>query len=293
MTVCSTCRQSGVSRGGVSYPGYMGLSATDGALWTWSETNDITPGSDGDTEKPCLQIPCPTWTECRLTAEGLCVTAGNLMSRAAPEATARFVDLVMTAHAHRMSNAQLAAIIATAESVTVASAPSDAAGDILNAIDLQVADYRSEHLMGSSQILDAIFPQWFVEAIRSTLAMRAGVESYAIGNAEVIGFFTTRNVRPQFIAGYEPLFGSAPATGWPTASKFLLFPAGGYVVADGGTLDLGVVRDSTLNATNDYTAAWSESFYCVMQRGPAGREVTVTTTVDGVTGGPANGTSAP
>ena len=270
----------GVSRGGLQVPSYFGLDDVAGALWTWTETTDITPGA---TTKDCLQIPCPTWTDYRLEAEGLCLSAGNFMDRAIPELVARTIDLTMTAHLHRMSNASVAKIIATADAVTVATAPSDAAGDILNAIDLQVADYRSEHLMGSSQVIDALFPQWFVEAIRSTLAMRAGVDSYNISNAEVVGYFTTRNVRPQFLSGYEALFSATPATAWPSSSKFVMYPAGSYVKGDGGEIDLGVVRDSTLNETNDFTAAWSEQFYQIIQRGPSAREVTVTTSVSGVT----------
>lgn len=274
----------GGSRGGITWPEYIGLDATDGALWTWSEANDISPGSDGDATKPCLTIPCPTWLECRLGAEGLCVTHGNLADRAYPEGTARFVDLVMTAHAHRLSNAKVASIVAGADAVTVTSIESDAAGDILSAIDLQLADYRSEHLMSENVVLEGGFPQWFIEAIRATLAARAGVNLLSVSNQQVRSFFTDRNVRPQFLAGYEPLYsGAAPATAWPGSSKFLLWPSGGYGVAEGGTIDLGVVRDSTLNETNDFTAAWSEEFYCVAQRGPAAREVTVTTDVDGVT----------
>ena len=53
---------------------------------------------------------------------------------------------------------------------------------------------------------------------------------------------------------------------------------------DGGTIDLGVVRDSVLNATNDYTAAWTEQLYLVAQLGPDARKVTVNYDVNGVTG---------
>lgn len=237
--------------------------------------------------KGCLRIPCPTWTDYRLEAEGLCVTHGNLMDRAYPEMTARFVDLVMTAHLHRLSNAKLAKILATATAVTVATAPSDAAGDVLNALDLQVADYRSQHLMGVNTVMDGLFPLWWVEAVRSTLAMRAGVEMTNVSNAEVVAHFTNRNVRPQFLHGYDPLYrGSAAATGWPATSKFTLMATGAYVGGDGGGIDLGVTRDSTLNSTNDFTAAWSEQFYSVIRRGPAAREVTVTIGVNGRTGGP-------
>jgi hypothetical protein len=272
----------GVSRGGVNVPDYIGLDAVSSGIWSWDETLD----TDGVSTKPCVAIPCPGFTEVRLEAEGLCVTAGNLTDRAYPELTARTVDLAVTAHLHALSNAKIAKIVASATAVTVATVPSDAAGDILNAIDLQVADYRSQFLLGEGTVLDAILPHWYYGAIRSTLAMRAGISELAVTDQQVREFFTVRNVRPQFVYGYEPLFNTSPATAWPGTSKFVLFPTGGYVAGDGGTLDLGVVRDSTLNATNDFTAAWAEAFYSVMKLGPAAREVTVTVAVDGQTGGP-------
>lgn len=346
----------GITRGGINVPSYFGIGDAAGALWTWTEANDVAangllvvsdidvvanvatattstahglavgstvtivnasvPGLNETVRvltvptsttftytsavttatnataslqliKGCLDIPCPVWTEYKLGAEGLCLSHGNLMDRSYPEQTRRFVDLTMTAHMHRLSNAKLAKIIATATAVTVATAPSDVAGDVLNAIDLQVADYRSQHLASENVVLDAIFPMWVKNAVRSTLAMRAGVLALDISTAQVVGYFTERNVRPQFLHGYDPLYRSAtPATGWPATTKFLLFFAGAYVEGDGGNIDLGVVRDSRLNATNDFTAAWSEQFYLVMRRGPAAREVTFTVGVNGRTGGP-------
>jgi hypothetical protein len=273
----------GVARGGTNVPAYIGVGDIDGALWSWDETKDNNTPTDS---KPCLQLPCPSFTDVRLEAEGLCVTAGNLTDRAFPELTARTVDLTVTAHLHRLSSAKIAKIVASATAVAVTTVPSDAAGDILNAIDLQVADYRSQYLLGEGTVLDAILPHWFRGAIRSTLAMRAGIEAMAVTDAMVTEYFTVRQIRPQFVYGYEALFNTTPAVAWPTTSKVLLYPTGSYVAGDGGNLDLGVVRDSTLNATNDFTAAWSESFYSVIQRGPAAREITVSTNVDGQTGGP-------
>jgi hypothetical protein len=56
------------------------------------------------------------------------------------------------------------------------------------------------------------------------------------------------------------------------------------------TLDLGVVRDSTLNATNDFTAAWMEECHLIAQFGHEVRQYTTTICPSGVTGA-ANGTS--
>lgn len=274
----------GVTRGGTNVPSFFGIADAANALWSWDETKDNNTPTDS---KPCLAVPCPTWTDVRLEAEGLCLTHGNLMDRAYPEMTTRFMDLTVTAHLHRLSNARVAKIVASATAVdATAASDSDAAGDVLGQIDVQVADYRSQHLAGRNAVMDAIMPEWFIELIRVTLAKRNGVEAWNVSDDEINNYFTTRNIRPQFLSGYEALYDSSPKTSFPTSGKFLLMYAGAYVGGNGGAIDLGVVRDSTLNETNDFTLAWSEQFYSVMQRGPAAREVTVATVANGQTGGP-------
>jgi hypothetical protein len=248
-----------------------------------ADTSDAT--ATAQAVKGCLVVPCPTWTPYRLEAEGLCLSHGNLMDRSYPELTTRFVDLTMTGHLHKLSNAKVSKVLATATAVTVTSAPSDAAGDVLNAIDLQVADYRSEHLMGDNVVLDAWFPQWVKGAIRSTLAMRNGVSMLEVTDAQIIGYFTMRQVRPQFLAGYGALYSGTPALVWPSTLQFALMVTGSYVVGEGPEINLGVQRDSTLNKTNDFTLAWSEQTYQVIQRGPDAREITVSTSVNGASGG--------
>lgn len=277
----------GINRSGINVPSFFDISDAAGALWTWTEANDIDAAPDGIPSKPCLRIPCPTWTEYTLEAEGLCLTHGNLQNSAYPELTTRFVNLTMTAHLHRVANAKLAKVVADAAAVTLPAIPTDAAGELLNAIELQVADFRSQYLMGNGTTLETVFPTWALGVIRSTIAMRNGVEAFNVSDAEIIGWFTSRNVRPQFVAGYQGLYAAAPATAWPATLKFLIYPAGSYFDGTGPVIDLGVVRDSTLNATNDYTAAWTEQFYLVGRKGPAAREVTVNVPVNGLTGGEA------
>lgn len=115
------------------------------------------------------------------------------------------------------------------------------------------------------------------------MAMRKGVRAENVTDAEITGWLTARSVRPQFTPDWQPLYDTAPATEWPTDVTFAIWFTGSYISLDGGEIDLGVVRDSTLNATNDFTAAWSEQFFQVCRRGPQGREYTVPLQVDGVT----------
>ena len=49
--------------------------------------------------------------------------------------------------------------------------------------------------------------------------------------------------------------------------QIALFPEGTFLHLDGGTLELGIVRDSTLNSTNDYQV-FGETFENVARIGP-------------------------
>jgi hypothetical protein len=53
---------------------------------------------------------------------------------------------------------------------------------------------------------------------------------------------------------------------WPDKLVVNLFVEGSIQFLDGGRLDLGVVRDSTLDASNDYEL-FSETFETVANRG--------------------------
>jgi len=281
-----------VTRGGLNVPSFIGIGEASDALWDWTEEK-----ADNEGTKPCLYIPCPEFTDYRLKAEGLCLTNGNLTDRAFPELTSRFIALAINAHLHRVSGAMINDISLTATGVTMNAVASSAAGSILHAIDLQVADYRSQFRMSVNSVLEAVFPLWAKELVRADFALRSGVLLTNVTDAMIAEHFAARKVRAQFVHDYQPLFGQAASVAFPSALDFLLYPAGAYIKGDGGTIDLGVVRDSVLNATNDYTAAWTEQLYVVAQLGPNAREVTVNYSVDGVTGccptpeAPANGGS--
>ncbi len=48
---------------------------------------------------------------------------------------------------------------------------------------------------------------------------------------------------------------------WPTKVIAYLFPAGSLMMLDGGRLDLGIVRDSALNAASDYEIFFETVFF--------------------------------
>ena len=80
------------------------------------------------------------------------------------------------------------------------------------------------------------------------------------------------------------VFGSQGATAlleFPDSFVWYLFAEGTFLFLDGGTLDLGIIRDSTLVGTNDYKM-FVETFEGVAKVGVEGIKVTSTISVNGV-----------
>lgn len=309
----------GVSRGGIKYPtspaigdvffqnvgsspasGFGGFAftmsnATD--PWLWTESDDILTVT-GSVNKPTLRVPCPTQNEVRLECYGLSITAGNLADDAYPEATQNFLKLAMVAYQHAI-NGRLISLMDTAAggatTISGGAATDAAAPRIFNAAGLAAADYRARYAMRTDDVLEVVLPYWVKEVIRGDLAWKAGVELMAVTDAEVNAFFTSRNLRPQWVNDYQVRgsgqFGAASAlTAWPTTVNFLVYAAGTFLHGNGLSLDLGVIRDSVLNAENDHTAAWMEECHLIALVGHAARKYTVGFNVNGSTSALLTGT---
>lgn len=285
----------GVSRGGVRFP--VSPSLADAGLelanitnstqpWLWTEDDDEATVT-GDPNKPCIRVPCPSFDERRLECYGICLTAGNLADDAYPEATQNFLRLLMSAHSHAMN----ARIISTMESLsTVAptggafqAADTPAFTQILSGAALAATDYRARFGMCEDDVLEVVIPQWVIGIIQADLARRTGDEQFlSVTRAQIISFFADRNLRPQFVNDWQVRgsgqFGDSAAmlTDWPSSVNIMVYAAGTFLLGNGLSLDLGVVRDSVLNAENDHTAAWSEECHLVARVGHESRLYNIT-----------------
>lgn len=255
------------TRGGVRVPDSPLLKdvfADSDAGFTWTEQNDIDAATPGGPTKPCFTIPCPDFTDHRLQAQGLCVTAGNLTDRAYPELTNRYIDLVMAAHAHRINMLTIAKMVAGSTAFPITHYPNGGATAVLGGLEFVIQSMRDEYFMAESQTLEVKAPRWLRGLIRQDISRRVGVAYELVSNADIAAWFAEIGAVVQFVMDWQTLTGSQ--TSWPTDVTVMVYPAGAHTRLDGGSIDLGVVRDSTLNATNDYTAAWSEEFWQVVTR---------------------------
>lgn len=283
--------------GGTAFGGFSATFSNTSNPWLWTEADDILTVT-GATNKPCIRVPCPTFDEERLECYGICLTAGNLADSAYPEATQNMIQLLMSAHAHAMNARLIALMLANSSATTVITggAVTDAAAPKLyNAVGLAATDYRARYGMCIDDVLEVVLPYWVREVIRGDLAWKAGVELQAVTNAEVDSYFVARNVRVQWVNDWQvrgsSQFGNATAmTAWPTTVDFLIYAAGTFIHGSGLSLDLGVIRDSVLNAENDHTAAWSEECHLVARVGHESRRYTVGFNVNGSTSALLSGT---
>lgn len=274
-----------VTRGGIRWPVFVPHDETLNPGFVWTEANDIA-ASGGSPTKPCVRIPCPTFTEARLDATGLCITAGNLMDRAYPEQVQWFINRAVRAYERNSAARQLTLVLADTTGVSIPSS-FGAASAIISALLLQAEDYRQTNGLCCGENLELVLPCWALPLVKADIARQENSLNGVGGlptDADVDAFFAAANLNVKYIDHWQ-FFATHPKTEWPCSLQALLTYPGAYVRFDAGRLDLGVIRDSVLNATNDYTSVWFEEFYAVGRRGPRGRLVTIPVNPTGDVGG--------
>lgn len=252
----------GADRGGLRFMTPPVLADLEGAVSVWTMQDDIdasTPEAPNPV-KPCLRVAAGVEVTVYTDAIPLCLTFGNLSSRAYPELVERHTQLGMVQHA-RFAETRLLTRIGALSTQVSAAAELGAARDIFVQIEQAAAAYRSRYRLDPNASLRVIFPEWFKNALRADLTKQLpgdGREgTFNLADAEINGWFNTRNINVSWHLDGETgqIFGAqadGALLGFPSNVIWYLFSEGTFLFLDGGTLDLGLVRDSTLNGTNDY-----------------------------------------
>jgi hypothetical protein len=288
----------GINRGGIRWP--VSPSFADvvlgGALWTWTEAQDIAAvtGTAQSGVKTCGRVPCPGFDEERLHCDGICLTVGNLTEDAYPELIANHTRLVMASHFHKINRARINEVRALSAAFTVTNgvAADGALANVLGAMELQAIDYRSRYSMCQDALLEVIAPRWLRGVLRSDLRRQngRGTDALSYTDAQLMSLFDAIGVRIQWVSDYQERtsgFLGQPTilpTTWPSTVEFMMFAPGTVVLGQGMRLDLGIIRDSVLNETNDFTAEWMEECWLIFNPGHEIRRLTVNICPNGATG---------
>lgn len=251
-------------RGGIRFVTPPTLSDLEGAVSLWTLADDVDAVTNENKTKPALRVECGEEVVVYTDAIPLILTFGNLGARAYPELVARHTELGMVWHARYAETRLLTRIgaLSTTVSGTAVGAELGITRDLLVQVDTLAAGYRNRYRLAGNSPLRLLLPEWVRNAMRADLTKQLpgdGMDAtFNLADATINGFFAARNINVTFFLDGETgqIIGDQPAgttlTGFPSTLVYYLFSEGTFLFLDGGTLDLGLVRDSQLNSTNDY-----------------------------------------
>lgn len=288
----------GINRGGIRWPTSPSFAdvTSSQALFHWTETQDIAAvtGTAQSGVKTCGRVPCPGFNEARLACDGICLTVGNLTEDSYPETITNFMKLLQVANARKINRARIQTLQTFAGAVTgtFGAGGEGVVAPVLGALELQAIDYRERYSMCEGAVLEVLLPRWLRGPMRSDLRRRTGAstDQLSLSDAQLMRLFDAINIRIQWVSDYQVRTTGYPGvpgiipTAWPTTVEFLMYAPGTVVLGQGMRLNLGVIRDSVLNQTNDYTAAWMEDCWLMFQPGHEVRRGVVNICPDGTTG---------
>lgn len=266
-------------RGGIRFITPPVLSSYANAVGVWTNETDTNPGTD---TKASLTVTAAQENTVATDAVTLQLQFGNLMTRAYPELIARHNELGLIQHA-REAEQYLLGKIGSASTAVTTSSLLGFARDFLVQLGRAGAAYRSRHRMAVDTPLRVIAPAWVRDAMVADLTMAMPGDNTISASAELDGWMAARNVNLTFTPDQD-VFGAQSVGGMVEFSDsftWYMFAEGSFLFLDGGTLDLGIIRDSSLVGTNDYKM-FVETFEGVAFVGVESLAVTSTIAVNGV-----------
>jgi len=273
-------------RGGIRFvtpPTFAGGDYAN-AVGVWTAATDTAPYSN---VKTSLTVTAAQENTVSTDAVTLQLQFGNLMTRAYPELIARHNELALVQHAREAEDNLLAKISAGSTAVTTSNLIGFGR-DFLVQVRRAATAYRSRHRIDPQSRLKLIIPNWVYDAMAADLALSMpGDGTLSVSKSEIDGYLGNLNV--DVVAHYDDssangVFGAQGAAAlleFPDTFKWYLFAEGTFLFLDGGTLDLGIIRDSSLVGTNDYKM-FIETFENVAKVGIESLAVTSTINVNGV-----------
>ena len=286
-------------RGGIRFilpPALAGASAAtyNDAVGVWTQANDTsTSGGVATATKGNLVVAAATETTAVADAITLQLQFGNLATRAYPELIARHNELALIQHAREAEAELFGKMSAAALSTAVTTTNVLGLGvDFLLQVGRAAAHYRGRHRMDENATLRIIAPYWVKAAIQADFALQMpGDNSYAVTESQIESYLSARNVNVTWTMDTDTDKFATSNSIWDNGSSgaisefkdtfsWLIFAEGTFLFLDGGTLDIGIIRDSTLVGTNDYRM-FVETFEGIAKVGVESLKVTSTISING------------
>lgn len=223
---------------------------------------------DNPVLKACSRVECPELEDCLVCAVSWCAEFDNLQSRTFPELIDNYMEDLAVAYAIRKEVHYLDYIHNASTAVTGVETGYGALRQFIYNLGLAAVGYRKRNRMADGALLSAMVPSWVRDVIKADSALQADRNgaSICMSDAEVNAAFTCVGISPCWYVdsatGQDMAFDTAQAAGdinaWPDEALVYLFSPGTFVRLDGGTLDVGLIRDSQLTRRNDFQMFYEE-----------------------------------
>mgnify|MGYP003649548851 FL=1 len=270
------------ARGGVNVPAATYVGDIETAISSISEADDALGGTYAT--KSCQDLTCPAYTETAIQILAHCREYGNLNARAWPEKIAHENALTMQALARTSEDFLLEQIKALSVNVTNGVETLGALIYLIDGIVKSTFGIRGRLRMPAEARFTALLPSYALDLLLldtiqtqfDRFRSKGEIDAYLRGS----GIDPVYYIDGNFAAGDDQIpDGSQTAAaidGFPNTVQWAIFPQGAFLGIDSGSLELGIVRDSTLNSTNDFQV-FGEKFRNVALLGPAQSAYWVTT----------------
>ena len=268
-------------RGGIRFITPPVLSDYANAVGVWTAANDAAT-TPNPAAKTSLTVTAASENTVATDAVTLQLQFGNLATRAYPELIARHNELGLIQHAREAEQYLLSKIAAGSTAVTTSSIIGFGR-DFLVQVGRAATAYRSRHRLEADAPLRIIIPAWVKDAMAADLALAMPGDNTLNAYGEIDGYLAARGLVVSYSLD-QNVYGAQGATAlveFTDSFTWYLFAEGTFLFLDGGTLDLGIIRDSSLVGTNDYKM-FVETFEGIAKVGVEGLAITSTISVNGV-----------
>ena len=270
------------ARGGVNVPTPTYIGDITTAISSISEANDALGGTFAT--KSCQDLTCPAYTETAVQILAHCREYGNLNARAWPEKIAHENALTMAALSRVSEGFMLDRIKSFFPNVTNGATTLGSLIFVVEAIVEARFGIIGRLRMPRTTRFRALLPYWVPDMLALD-TINNPFDRYKT-EASLVEYLRGLYIDPVFYL-------DSPSTGTtqlpdssqtaaaidelPANIQWAIYPDGAVLGVDSGSLELGIVRDSTLNSTNDFQV-FGERFRNVALLGPAQSGMWVTTT---------------
>ena len=269
-------------RGAVNVPTPTTIADITTAISSISEANDALGGTFAT--KTCQDLTCPAYTETAVQILAHCREYGNLNARTWPEKIAHENALTMAALSRTSEGFMLDRIKALSVNVTNGATTLSELVFLVEAIVRAAFGIRGRLRMPRNSRFRAIIPSWVPDTLvldtistpfdrfRDKESLVAYLRSVGI---DPVFYLDTPSTGTTQLPDASQTAAAIDAT--PANIQWAIHPQSAFLGIDSGTLELGIVRDSVLNATNDFQV-FGERFRNVALLAPAQAAYWVTTT---------------